>query len=386
MNKTFSINIAGIPFVIDDDAYALLSEYLDAIGHAFGKSPDNQELLADIEARIAELLLEYTSKGSCIVTSAQVEDVIRRIGQPEEMIEEDIDISVNKGYSSFEETGSVHVEEEGTQVFSDSDFTTPPPYNDPKKRKKLYRDTQNSLLGGVCSGFSWYFDWDPTIVRIILIVLIACVPFAFFFGTFTLSFALIIAYIILWICLPEAVTPVQRMEMMGKDPTIENIGKTVTDNFKEDRGMNTPSPQQQSLGVISKIFDVVLKCIIGFGMTIGIFIFISLIIGLAGCIFFLIMMAAVGQSGFMPLGIFGNDTELILWSVACGIGGIFFIGTPIFLLLRMAFNKKHKPLPALTKWVCGILCVSGLCLAAFSTGKIIRECDRPFIHHIHTKI
>lgn len=104
MKKTFNINVAGFPFTIDDDAYTLLSDYLDTIEHAFAKQDDSRELVNDIESRIAELLLEQTSSGSAIVTAQDVEQVIRRVGQPEEMIEEDETISIDSEKMEYKET------------------------------------------------------------------------------------------------------------------------------------------------------------------------------------------------------------------------------------------------------------------------------------------
>ena len=138
MKKTFNINIAGFPFTIDDDAYSLLNDYLDAIEHAFKNVEDSQELVNDIECRIAELLLEYTSSSSPIVTVTQVEDVIKRIGKPEEMIAEDETISISGN---------------GEKTKTDSFFeeVTPPPFTqkNPYQKKKLFRDPQNAMLGGV---------------------------------------------------------------------------------------------------------------------------------------------------------------------------------------------------------------------------------------------
>lgn len=138
MKKTFNINVAGFPFTIDDDAYTLLSDYLDTIEHAFAKQDDSRELVNDIESRIAELLLEQTSSGSAIVTAQDVEQVIRRVGQPEEMIEEDETISIDSEKMEYKET-----------------VTPPPTFLHCRNRRKNYTATRRMQ----CS-VEYVPDWD----------------------------------------------------------------------------------------------------------------------------------------------------------------------------------------------------------------------------------
>ncbi|MDE5875777.1 MAG: PspC family transcriptional regulator, partial [Muribaculaceae bacterium] len=115
MKKTFNINLAGFAFTIDEDAYSLLHDYLNTIEHAFSKEEDSKEISLDIEARVAELLMEKTTTGSPIVTLRDVEEVIARIGKPEDMIEEEsLTLASEEG-----ETINVRKEER---------IITPPPY------------------------------------------------------------------------------------------------------------------------------------------------------------------------------------------------------------------------------------------------------------------
>ncbi len=89
MKKTFNINIAGFPFVIDEDAYNLLNNYLKTIEHAFRNEDGASELINDLESRIAELLLQSAEDGSAIITLADVEQIIARVGKPEEFVEDE---------------------------------------------------------------------------------------------------------------------------------------------------------------------------------------------------------------------------------------------------------------------------------------------------------
>lgn len=359
MKKTFNINIAGFPFTIDDDAYSLLNDYLDAIEHAFKNVEDSQELVNDIECRIAELLLEYTSSSSPIVTVTQVEDVIKRIGKPEEMIAEDETISISGN---------------GEKTRTDSFFeeVTPPPFTqkNPYQKKKLFRDPQNAMLGGVCSGLGWYLNCDPTWIRLATVLL-----------TFASISTCGIVYLVLWLVLPEAKTPLERMQMMGESPTIENIGKTVTDSFKEDNGQK-PFPQQPTdsstfAQVLSSVFGILAKVLIIIGLIIGLPILIGLAIALIGCVFSLILFGTSTLSGFLP---FGADTEsesiTILYGIIAGIGFIIFLGIPLFMLIRKGISPKAKPLSKTTSWILSILCVLGFFTAAFAIGKIINEDEK----------
>lgn len=350
MKKTFSINVAGFPFTIDDDAYNLLSDYLSTIEKAFSRQEDSNEIVSDIESRIAELLLECTSSGSPIVSAADVEKVIARVGQPEDMIEEDINVaSDGKGEK-------ITVEEHET--------ITPPPYNPPKKPigKKLYRDPQNSILGGVCSGFAWYLNSDPTTVRLIT-VLIALLSVST--GA--------IAYIILWIVIPEAQTPLQRMEMMGEEPTVENIGKTVTDSFREDNNPSSNPPQRGGIGsTLASMFGCIAKVFIIIGMFFAVIILGAMIIGLLGCLFALITFGTSwGGTIFGEVSPFWESAGNIpLYGVLCGIGSILTLGIPLFLLVRKGW-KNAKPLSTSVKTTLTILWVAGFITAGVTTGRLV---------------
>lgn len=351
MKKTFNINVAGFPFTIDDDAYTLLSEYLDTIEHAFAKQDDSRELVNDIESRIAELLLEQTSSGSAIVTAQDVEQVIRRVGQPEEMIEEDETITIDSEKAEYKET------------------VTPPPYIPPlpKQKKKLYRDPQNAMLGGVCAGLGCYLNVDPTVVRLLTVLLTV------------LSVATMgIAYLILWIVVPEARTPYERMQMMGEQPTVENIGKTVTDNFREENSQGSqPSAPQHSANLgdsLATFFGVCARILVIIGLIIAIPLLVAMVIGLIGCVFSLIMFST--SWGWTLFGEavpewYEEAGTIPMWGVVCGIGSILALGIPLYLLVRMGLNKKHTPLSKGVRNTLIVVWILGFITAAFSTGRII---------------
>jgi len=193
MNKTVNINLAGIFFHIDEDAYLKLQGYLEAIKRSFTDSQGRTEIIADIEARIAELFTERIINDKQVIGNKQVEEVITIMGQPEDYLVDD-------------------------EIFDD----------EPKQRtfnkeraKKLYRDTENSYVGGVSSGLAHYFGMDAIWVRIIWLILVI--------GGFGTG---ILIYILLWILVPEAKTTSEKILMVGKNVTISNIEKKIRDGFE----------------------------------------------------------------------------------------------------------------------------------------------------------
>ena len=181
MKKTVSINLNGLVFYIDEDAYQRLRTYLDKIERWFSGKDGAREIISDIENRIAELFEERVKPGSGVVTLPLVEEVVNIMGEPEEFD----DASSEKAESSSFSSGSSYI----------------PP-------KKLYRDIEDRVFGGICSGIAAYFNIDTILVRVIFGIL----PFV--------SFGVIIPiYIVLWIALPPAVTHVPEVRLV-EDSTV----------------------------------------------------------------------------------------------------------------------------------------------------------------------
>lgn len=359
MKKTVNINVAGFPFTIDDDAYILLNDYLATIQHAFAGREETTELASDIESRVAELLFECTATGSVIITATDVENVIRRIGQPDEIFEDDSFAPCDASESAGEPCETAGSSAEGP---------TPPPYIPPAHpvKKKLFRDPQNAMLGGVCSGFAWYLNSDPTVVRL-LTVLIAII---------SLSTGCL-AYLVLWIVVPEARTPLQRMQMMGEEPTVENIGKTVTDTFKEDNAASYTQPAPAGSAnfgdALAGFFGICAKVLVIIGLIIGIPLLIALGLGLIGCVFSLIMFGVVGilDPATVPTNWLAHQDYIPLYGVICGMGATLSLGIPLFFLVRMGLSNNRRPLSAGVRNFLVILCIIGFLMAAVSTGFIV---------------
>lgn len=190
MKRAISINLGGIVFNIDDDAYRELQAYLTQIESCFSDREESKEIMNDIEVRIAELFNERITDYKKVITSKDVNDIIDIMGGPEQFGET--------------ENESTHKQRER---FGPSGY------------RRMYRDPDNRILGGVCSGMSAYWQIDPIILRILFVI-------AFLgFGTG------LIIYIILWIVLPEAKTKAQKLEMMGEKVNVSNIGKAFKEEF-----------------------------------------------------------------------------------------------------------------------------------------------------------
>ena len=190
MNKTISINLGGMFFHIDEDAYQKLSRYFDAVKRSL--SPDGrEEIMKDIESRIAELFQERIQNEKQVVSLVEIDAVIGIMGQPEDY----------------------KIDEEAAQSID---------YNIPSKAKKLYRDKENSIIGGVASGFGHYLNIDPVWIRLLFVIIVVAG-----FGS------PILIYLILLVIIPVAKTTSQKLEMKGEPITISNIERKVKEGIDD---------------------------------------------------------------------------------------------------------------------------------------------------------
>lgn len=207
MKKTLTINLNGVIFTIDEDAYEALQQYLLEIEKHFPTQED-REILSDIETRIAELFSEILrSSRSQVISIENVETVITTLGHPEQFDEAEEPTDENR--SSKNESSS-------SKDNGKSDRQSR------KQFRKFYRDIDNQLIGGVGSGLAAYLGMDVTLVRIIMLLLM-----------FVSSGWIIPAYLIIWIIAPGANSTAQKLEMNGIEPSIENIKRYIeSDEFK----------------------------------------------------------------------------------------------------------------------------------------------------------
>lgn len=204
MKKSFSANIDGRIFNIDEDAYDLLQSYLHQLATAFGGNNDSDEIVNDIEARISEHLAEMCP--SSIVNIKNINEVIDIIGHPEDFGPETQE-QAQGAEATAAETGR----------------TTPPPFvgNDQASDgRKLFRDLDDCVFGGVISGIAKYNHWSTTTIRLCIVIL----------ALLTTIWPCVLAYIIAWIVIPPAATVEQKLRLEGIPVTAASIAKKVRES------------------------------------------------------------------------------------------------------------------------------------------------------------
>lgn len=202
MNKIEYINLGGIPLAIDVDAAKRLQDYLYELDDYFGKSEYADEIIRDIELRLAELIEESMGHRK-VANMVDVEHSIKIMGYPEQF--ESTDTDGDAAYKKRRQEGS--------------------PDEKQTYHRKLYRDPQSKILGGICSGLSVYFDIkDPIWIRLAFVL-------------FTLTGgAGILLYIIMWIIMPEAKTSIDRLRMHGESVDLRNIERMVENGIDHISG------------------------------------------------------------------------------------------------------------------------------------------------------
>ncbi|MCF6295114.1 MAG: PspC domain-containing protein [Flavobacteriaceae bacterium] len=312
MNKTVNINLAGIFFHIDENAYSKLQRYLEAIKRSFTDSQGRSEILLDIEARIAELFNERIKNEKQVISIKEVEEVITIMGQPEDYI----------------------VDEE---IFEDE----PQPRQSSQSTRKLFRDTDNAYIGGVSSGLGHYFDVDPLWIRLAWVLL-------FVFGG-----AGFLIYILLWILMPTAKTTAEKLSMSGKPVNITNIEQKVKEGFssvKESLDEVADKVKQKDFSKVGdkvqstskSFFDALGNIIMFFFKVFAKFIGIILIItGISTLITLVIAFFTVGIAdvinipGVDMVGFF-NSSGVPIWLISLLL--IFAIGIPFFFLFYLGLK------------------------------------------------
>jgi phage shock protein PspC (stress-responsive transcriptional regulator) len=334
MKKAIKINLSGIIFHIDDDAYEKLKLYLDTISRHFSDKQESKEIIDDIEARIAELFQERVSAESQVITLKIVNDVINIMGNPEDI-------------ADTAETG------EEKRDFSETYST----------RRRLYRDPENSVIGGICGGLGAYFNVDPVIFRLLFVV--------FFFA----GGASILVYIILWIVLPKAETAAQKLEMRGEKVNVSNLEKKIREEYESVKSNVSRARESDTYKrtekAASDFFTVLGKILLVFIKVILIIIGTSLVIGGIGILIGLIALPFVGihlfpfESYSFSLGEllapFTDPVSVTLLVIAVTLLILIPIAAMLYGLVKLIFNLKTNNrglgVGAITLWVVSLLLI-----------------------------
>ncbi len=350
MKKTFTINISGSVFHIDADAYEKLQNYLQMLSTHFGANAEGREILQDIEARIAELFNErMQSEEKDVVIEIWVDEVMERMGKPEDFMEG---------------------EEEEEQDTPEEKTTTTTTTTTGKVKRRMYRDPDSRVLGGVCGGMGAYFSIEPVVLRIIFFILI-----------WITGGMIIPVYLLLWIAVPKARTTAQRLEMRGREATVSNIEKSireevdeVKDNYKKFKDSDSYSKSKDQVSrfgdVAFSVLKVVLKVVV---ILVGA---LMILIGFTGLVGFLTSMV-IGHSifesasfvpwfvpdihmpGFANFFLSPGSLSVLMVASAFLVGipllTILFIGTK--LIFRYQTNNKLIFLGAFGVWLVSLIVV-----------------------------
>jgi phage shock protein PspC (stress-responsive transcriptional regulator) len=310
MNKIIKINLAGQAVSIDEQAYDSLSHYMRSLEKHFVNTESGKEILDDIEARIAELFFAKLRVND-FISEIHVQEAITLMGTAQDMGAED------------------HDESQDSQG-----------YKDPK-RKKLFRDKDDAIFGGVCSGIGAYYGIDTIAVRIMFILLVM------------LAGAPIVAYIILWAIIPAAITPQDRYRMHGDASTISDIANNIreeaasvssnlrneaskwSENLKKNgslkRGTQTlTSGVAEIITVVAKLFAVFLIILL---VMLSIYFPLVILSNVSGT-----MSGYINGSGFSA-SLF-LDPPVLNWLYCVSLISLCLIplGIAIYTLLKFVFN------------------------------------------------
>lgn len=160
MKKTLTVNLGGTVFHIDEDAYRLLDNYLCNLKLHFRRQAGADEIVNDIELRISELFLEKLTAGSQVITITDVEEVINRMGKPEEM---------ETGTEENTASGAGNTKGASGEGYGSGSWNSDNNSSYTSNRRRLYRNPDDKMLGGVIGGLSVYLGWDSTWFRLILV-------------------------------------------------------------------------------------------------------------------------------------------------------------------------------------------------------------------------
>lgn len=360
MNKTVNINVGGSAFTIDENAYETLKNYLNTIRSYFTEEEGRDEIMSDIESRIAEIFANNLSKSKNVISQIDVNEMIKILGNPE-----DFNPNFNKetGYSSEENN-----------------------FKSTRGSKRVYRDNEDKIIGGVCSGISYYFDIDPLWIRLA------------FAGAFLAFGSGVLFYILLWVVIPEAKSTAEKLEMKGKKVDINNIGKQVAEEFEKVKSnfskrssefnKNDGSKLKNSISQITDFFVSILewlaksfaKVFAFLFVAFGLFLLILLLSSIFGSYSLIHLTSSTENSftlsEFLNL-LFDGENKIIL--IATGLFLLF--GIPLIMLvykgLRILFKIKERN--KIFSTVASVLFVTGLIICTYISIDTVNEFKKNYV-------
>ena len=326
MKEVKKCSISGVAFTMDTDAYEALEAYLDSLKKSYREAPDGAEIVADIEARIAELILS-AQDNTRVVEKPLILNIILQMGSAEDISDQSADHDLH--------------------------------CDTPRIPRRLYRDTENAKLGGVCAGIGKYFDIDPVWVRLglFLPLLLTCFGWLPFLPWFSPMFGnlfgiFLICYFIMWFAVPAPRTARQKLEMNGERITAQSIGDVTAASACADPDARAKPIIAEAVSVFGKVVLILLKIFAGF-------LVFGLIMGACALIIGLFALIVGGESLFAP-EILGNTVSI--WVASLGIlAGLIPLILLIYVLMCLIASRKpggKTVLAIFLLWLASIIAVS----------------------------
>ena len=332
MDQIKKCSLAGISFTLEADAYAALEGYIQSLQEAYKNTPDGEEIVADIEARIAELILSAVP-ADAIVTKPLILNIIKQLGSAEEIDNEQPD----------------HEPEPRQAETTDQS-------GNPRIPRRLYRDVQHHKLGGVCAGIANYFDIDPTLVRLAAIAPILI----WLFGEMNLFLLhyiegfmgqlaglVVLGYIVMWFTIPPASTARQKLEMKGERITTDSIRSNVQNATAEERSRTLLADIVNVIGKILLICLKIFAAIILIGLVLGV------------CVLGMVALAGI------PMLDFNLPTGILLISFFCV--AIIPLLILIYLVIMLLISQRPKGRALLVMFILWVISLVGMTLSAIKS-------------------
>ncbi|MDE7422024.1 MAG: PspC domain-containing protein [Muribaculaceae bacterium] len=353
MKRNITVNIFGSLYPMDEDAYAMLNAYIVNMRDYFSRQPDGKEIADDIEGRVAELMSELRQNGTEAISIEHIEEIINRVGKPEQFVEED-DETVVKDI---------------------------PPIPSSAPKKKLFRDPEHKVLGGVFSGLGCYLGVNPLWLRLTYIIIIFWLSLIMNI-TLPIILLLICSYIVCWGSIPLAANPAERLQMKGEPVNLSNMCDEFLTSTKEmiSRQSEFNKDGRLTAGVVS-----VLKWCV---YAIGILVITACIAGFIGILISIIFaisapwgnLQGIVREDFLPLIIIteSNPTWLI-WVSSISIIVLLVISLYLLAHFTLRILGRVRPLSNTLRGVSLVLWLIALVFCAVSITKVVYNINYHYI-------
>ncbi|MDE6342783.1 MAG: PspC domain-containing protein, partial [Muribaculaceae bacterium] len=341
MKRNITVNIFGSLYPMDEDAYAMLNAYITDMRDCFSHLPDGKEISDDIEGRVAELMGELRQNGTEAISIEHIEDIINRVGKPEQFIDE--------------ETATLR---EGVV-----------PVTPQTPKKKLFRDPEHKLLAGVFGGLGCYMGVNPVWLRLayllLLFVLFINMPDSIWF-----ILILLCAYVVCWVSVPLAATPAERLRMKGEQVNLSNLCEEFLVSTKE------LFSRQSNLKMNGRLASGLYSFVKWFCYAFGILLILAL--GAAFITLILSMVGALSYPWNSSREIFGEDFPIIVildsnpgWLIWTGVISLLaFITLSLYLVFHFVSRVLGRVRPRSTSLkvfsLCSWIALIIVCTISFS--------------------